>query len=305
MLGHWIICGALLAPAPQTGPSPSVLISVWYAGPGAKAPATALTDPAAVDGDLERIRRAGFNAITTWIPWADAEPQRGTVQLAPMQRLIAAAARHDLKVAIRILTSPAPRWARKDGADAGRFVDAVRARMERAPGVQTVTVAGNGSGPELIRVGPGAASLSPARLAFWEAISRRQTEITFAAASGGFTPDLQPLGETAGVVTRNEALFAPLEPRATGVLEVTAGGGAPIEVRLLESPHALMVIALNRAPSPRKARIQFAPDIPEAIWQNLETGAAVNFVMGKTGSYLEHSFSAHDAVVLMIRKTLR
>ena len=48
--------------------------------------------------------------------------------------------------------------------------------------------------------------------------------------------DEVPLGETAGVVTRNPALFAPLKPREKGVLAVSsAGGGAPIDVKLLES----------------------------------------------------------------------
>ena len=305
MLGRLVLGCALVALVPQTEPSPRPLISVWYGGPGARAPATALVDSAAAERDLERVRSAGFNAITTWIPWAIAEPQRGALALASTERLIAAAARHDLKVAVRILMSPAPGWAGQDGSDADRFVSAVRTRIARVPGVQAITVVRDGPDQGPIRVGSGGMGLTQARLSFWEAISRRQFEISFAATAGGFTADLLSVGETAGVVTRNEALFAPLQPRAAGVAGITGAGGAPIEVRLLESPQALMIIAVNRAASPRTARIQFAQDIPEAIWQNLETGAAVNFVMGNTGPYLEHSFAAHDALVLMIRKTLR
>jgi hypothetical protein len=306
MLGRLILGCVLFAALPQTAVPPRPLISVWYAGPGAKAPATVLADSAAVDRDLERIRRAGFNAITTWIRWADAEAQRDTLRLGPTERLIAAATQRDLEVVVRILVVPSPAWAATDGAAADRFALAVRARLERAPGVRRIQVVqGPDSGEELIQVGPGAAGLATARLAFWESIARGQLEVAVAATSGGFTADLVPLGETAGVVTRNEALFAPLRPRTSGVREITGAGGAPIDVRLLESPQALMIIAVNRAASPRAARIQFAQDIPEAIWQNLETGAAVNFVMGKTGPYLEHSFAPHDALVLMIRKTLR
>lgn len=305
MLGRLVLCAAIVALTPQTAASPSALVSVWYAGPGARAPAMALADAAAVDRDLDRIRRAGFNGITTWIPWAVAEPQRGEIALASTERLIASAVGHDLKVAVRVLLSPPPGWAAQDRGAADRFTSAVRARIERTPGVHAVTVVRDGPDRDPIRVGPGAVSLTQARLSFWEAISRRQFEIAFAATSGGFTADLLPVGETVGVVTRNEALFAPLQPRAAGVTGITGAGGAPIEVRLLESAQALMIIAVNRAASTRTARIQFAQDIPEAIWQNLETGAAVNFVMGESGPYLEHSFAAHDALVLMIRKTLR
>ena len=73
-------------------------------------------------------------------------------------------------------------------------------------------------------------------------------------------------------------------------------------MRLLESSEALLIIGLNHAPEPQKVTIVFAPDIPEAIWQNLETGNAMDFVMGKTGPSLEYTFGPRDALVLMIRK---
>ena len=63
-----------------------------------------------------------------------------------------------------------------------------------------------------------------------------------------------------------------------------------------------MIVGLNYAPAPRTVTVSFAPDIPEAIWQNLETGTAVSFVMGKTGPFLEYTFGPRDALVLVIRK---
>ena len=49
----------------------------------------------------------------------------------------------------------------------------------------------------------------------------------------------------------------------------------------------------------------FAPDMPEAIWQNMETGAAVNFVAGPSGPTYTYAFKPRDVLVLMIKKDLR
>ena len=49
----------------------------------------------------------------------------------------------------------------------------------------------------------------------------------------------------------------------------------------------------------------FAPDVQEAIWQNMESGAAVNFVAGPDGPRYTYNFGPRDALVLMIRKTIR
>jgi hypothetical protein len=49
----------------------------------------------------------------------------------------------------------------------------------------------------------------------------------------------------------------------------------------------------------------FAPDTQEAIWQNMETGSAVNFVAGPDGPTHTYWFRPRDALVLMIRKTVR
>ncbi len=84
-----------------------------------------------------------------------------------------------------------------------------------------------------------------------------------------------------------------------------SGDVTGVEIRLLESAAALMIIGVNRANAPRKVMLAFTPEIPEAIWQNLETGAMVNFVMQKEGPTFEYSFGPNDALVLMIGKKLR
>jgi hypothetical protein len=47
------------------------------------------------------------------------------------------------------------------------------------------------------------------------------------------------------------------------------------------------------------------PDVPEAIWQNIETGASVNFVQTPTGPTYAHAFGARDVMVLVRGKRLR
>jgi hypothetical protein len=140
----------------------------------------------------------------------------------------------------------------------------------------------------------------------WAALARGDRLITFTGTDDPLSSAVLSLGETAGVVTRNQALFAPLRPRTGGVVDIAGADAAGrVEMRLLESNDAIVVVGLNYAAAPRKVTITFAPEIPEAIWQNLETGTAVSFVMGKSGPVLEHTFASRDALVLMIRKKLR
>ena len=40
--------------------------------------------------------------------------------------------------------------------------------------------------------------------------------------------ELRALGETAGIITRNQALFMPMRPRAAGVSSIEGGAGAPV-----------------------------------------------------------------------------
>lgn len=298
MRAIFLALGVLLAPSPQAA-GDFVEAGVWYGGPGARPPATATDDVEAIRTDLEAIRRAGFNTIVTWVRWSEAEPKRGIYALAGVERLIAASAAADLKVAVVVFPEP-PAW-EGTAADPAPFLLYVRRRLSLHPAV--VRVATFGPRVEQARIDV-AGSPPAARLAMWAAIARGERAVSFMSNDGSVRP-LLPLGETAGVITRNQALFAPLRPRPGGVAAVAGGGGASIDVKLLESAQALMIIGLNYAPAPQTVTITFAPDIPEAIWQNLETGTAVNFVMGTSGPFLEYTFAPRDALVLMIRKTLR
>ena len=298
------ICIAAHTPAAerQAGSVEPLLVAAAYAGPGAKPPRTALADPEILRRDLGRIRQAGYNAILTWITWEQVEPLKGTFLLEGTTHLVAAAAAQELPVVVRIVTSTAPAWAQAEPGSADRFVEGVQTRLSSLRGV--VAVEREASGPAVIDLLPAASGLARNRLAFWTAVARGSKRVSLTDPAGGAGLDLLAFGETAGVVTRNQALFAPLQSRPHGVRQVSAAG-ASVEVRLLESRDVIMIIALNRSALPRTARITFDPDIPEAIWQNLETGATVNFVMTKDGPVLEHTFAAHDAVLLMTGRKLR
>ena len=115
------------------------------------------------------------------------------------------------------------------------------------------------------------------------------------------------LGEAtafADTLARNPALYVPLRRvESTGDRAFTIDGGeGNVEAHWLESPDALLLIAVNHAAEPRDVTITFAPAIPEAIWQNMLTGSAVNFVAGPNGPVYKRTFAAHDVLVLMIRK---
>lgn len=83
--------------------------------------------------------------------------------------------------------------------------------------------------------------------------------------------------------------------------------GAPglVEARFLESPDAFLLIALNHAETPQTVTLHFTPDTPEAIWQNMETGAAVHFVQRADGLTYRHAFGARDVLLLVRGKRLR
>ena len=83
--------------------------------------------------------------------------------------------------------------------------------------------------------------------------------------------------------------------------------GAPglVEARVLESSNAILIIAINHGDTAQRVTFSFGPDIPEAIWQNMETGAAVNFVQGATGPTYAYTFGPRDVMVLVRGKRLR
>jgi hypothetical protein len=299
-----VACSLLVLP-PHGPVEPFVPIGIWYAGPGARPPDTALTNLDVVRQDLATIRRAGFNAITTWIDWRAAEPARGAYAFAHAERLIAAADQADLEVDVRLFAETPPRWSSNVSADRRTFLGDATARFLTGARVRSVAPAVSPGGAGAILVGPGGQTPLEARLELWAALARGARRVMFMDTGGGVGPAILSLGETAGIVTRNEALFGPLRPREGGVRSVTGASGALVDVKLLESTDALMILALNYSPVPQTVTINFAADLPEAIWQNLETGTAVHFVMGRTGPFLKHTFAPRDAMVLMIRKTLR
>jgi hypothetical protein len=281
-------------------------IGVWYAGPSARPPATATSDVETLRRDLGSIRRAGFNAITTWTSWREAEPQRGAYALAALERLVAAAAEADLRVMVVGYTEPAPIWAAGDRDGAPRFVSYVSKRLSLQANVLAVAGTPRVSDAVRGRIEVGAGGALDARLAMWSELAGGARYLAFAGKEGPLSPEILSLGETAGVVTRNQALFAPLRPRTGGVLRISgADPESRVEVRLLESPDAIVIICLNHDAAPRKVTIAFSPEMPEAIWQNLDTGTAVSFIMTKEGPSFEHLFAPRDALVLMIRKRLR
>jgi len=296
---------ATLVVQPSVADGP-VGIGVWYAGPGARPPATATSDVETLRGDLATIRRAGFNAITTWTSWREAEPKRGAYALAGLERLVAAAAEADLHVMVLAYTEPAPAWSAGDREGAARFVSYVSKRLSLQANVLAVAGVAHLSDAVRSRIDVGAGDALDARFAMWSQLATGARYVALAGRDGPLSPAVLSLGETAGVVTRNQALFAPLRPRSGGVLRVSAADPkSRVEVRVLESADAIVIIGLNHEPAARKATIAFSPEMPEAIWQNLETGTAVSFIMTREGPLFEHVFGPRDAVVLMIRKRLR
>ena len=83
------------------------------------------------------------------------------------------------------------------------------------------------------------------------------------------------------------------------------GAQGLVESRFLESPGAIVFIALNHSDSTQKVTFSFDPSVPEAIWQNMETGTQVNFVQGPNGPTYTHTFAARDAMVLVRGKRLQ
>ncbi len=91
---------------------------------------------------------------------------------------------------------------------------------------------------------------------------------------------------------------------ATPEIRLDVAGGL-VEARFLESSDAMLFVAINYGSVPQKVTFTFAPDVPEAIWQNMETGAAVNFREGPDGPIYTRTLGARDALVLVRGKRLR
>jgi hypothetical protein len=283
---------------PQNAPAPAIVV-------GARYPASAGVDQMRVE--LPALAAAGYNAVTARITWREGEPQRGIHHLLPLDQLVAVASNAGLGVRIQVVTSLEPEW-KKDGTNAlaGTFFDYVRRRFERRPGVLAVLpeVVPTTRVHRTITVGNGGLTLRAARLEFWAALASGARSFDVTGGEEGVTADVLAFGETIGVVTRNEPLFAPLQERQKDDL-VFAPAERGVSATLLESAQAFVIVALNRTTEVRQITITFPRDIPEAIWQNMEHGNSVHFVTGPSGPVLEHTFRPQDVLVLAIRKTLR
>jgi hypothetical protein len=77
-----------------------------------------------IAGDLQSVRRLGFNTITTTLRWSDAEPTRGMYQFEMLDRMFELAAQAGLRVILRIDTSSSPDWLFRRYPDA-RFISEV------------------------------------------------------------------------------------------------------------------------------------------------------------------------------------
>ncbi|MGH9310781.1 MAG: hypothetical protein ACRD1U_15500 [Vicinamibacterales bacterium] len=139
----------------------------------------------------------------------------------------------------------------------------------------------------------------------WSALARGARGVLFDdwAALARNTAALAAAAEFTEAVTRNAALYAPLRPRTADLR--TAAAPETVEVRLLESAAAIVIIAINHTPARQSLDVGFPRDIPEAIWRNMVTGASVSFVMGADGPAYKRSLAPHEVLVLAINKTLR
>ncbi len=271
--------------------------------------------------DLQSIRADGFNVIGARVNWPDAE-----LRLDAFETLLDLAADADLKVVVQLdlsamcPDSPAVR------AAVVKFVDAVTTRAARHPGFYAVDVTSSPhpAGCRLSAIEIDAALLADAtsvregrsvitdqwlfetsndpavvRLNAWTAMSRGARGFMFATRS-------EASAAFARVVTRNAALFAPLHLRAGLTPDVLIDGGSGnVDATFLESADVLILIGLNHSASVARVSMSFTPDTQEAIWQNMETGATVNFVAGATGPTYLHTFAGYETMVLMIRKSIR
>lgn len=309
---RFLLCLVLAGLASAQPPvRPAIVMSVWYNGPRLVPPqplaATVSSDT--LRNDLTAIRRAGFNGIVTWVSWRDGEPRRGELALSQLDRLVAVALETGLSVGVEVYTAEQPAWEKeKNNALAGAFYERVRDHYADRRPLVLVRFAGDPKGgvPFSFRVGPAPLGLTPleVRYRIWHEFVQDQRRWSFRSDDWPLSVDMRAAGEIAGLLTRNQALFAPVTPRtAKNDVAVEPAGG--IDVRILESADAIVIVGLNETDRTRRVTLTFPPDLPEAIWQNMEAGNAVNFVIGPKGPSYEHTFAPYDALVLAIRKKLR
>lgn len=142
----------------------------------------------------------------------------------------------------------------------------------------------------------------------WTALARGARAIVFDdwAALGRSPEALGAAAAFADAIARNASLYAAvrLPDRARGRNGVTVAG-ADVEAALLESSDALVLVAVNQSAEPRSATFTFSPDVPEAIWRNMLTGASVNFVTRASGPTYSRAFGPKEVLVLAIGRAVR
>lgn len=157
------------------------------------------------------------------------------------------------------------------------------------------------AGLEFLRVGESTTAERLRRDA-WVAIGRGLRGVIFDdwVALRANAPALRAASDFADLITRNVALFAPLSASAR---EVRIAPASPdFFARFIESRVAMVLVAANLSGAEQRVEMTFAPDMPEAIWQNMESGGGVNFVAGPDGPTYTRTFPPDDVIVLMIRK---
>ena len=152
---------------------------------------------------------------------------------------------------------------------------------------------------------------SAAQDGWWLAIAASVAErdrrfVTWAAiarGARGLIYEDPPDRSLVSTIARNPGLFASVRPRRAGGVRVE--GSASVDVRVLESRDVQMIVGLNHAETSERVTMTFPAETQEAIWQNMETGASVNFIAGGNGPSYTYWFRPRDALVLMIRKDIR
>ncbi len=116
-------------------------VSVWHSGGKARAPMLSPITPASRHewlAELTQIRDLGFNAVRTWITWADGEPQEGEHRHDNLRLLCELAAQVELRVILQLYTESAPAWIEERHPDAAFVTQSgERLRSQSVPGLCT------------------------------------------------------------------------------------------------------------------------------------------------------------------------
>jgi beta-galactosidase GanA len=113
-------------------------MAVWYGGGKARAP---MLEPEAKAkkevwrGDLQQIKKLGFNAVRCWMDWATGEPEEARYQFDTLDVILSLAQETGLKVILQVYMDSAPEWVGRKYPDS-LFVSSNGAviRPESSPG---------------------------------------------------------------------------------------------------------------------------------------------------------------------------